>query len=253
MKSNDFNAICSNDLNFLPSKAEIERRRRARMNASLDKLKMFHLIKSPTIESKFEKIETLNLTIKYLQSISNDQRRGSEKTAYTGFKDGFETAQKAVTSFIYHRCPSSISSSLVASVNAELSAVFDQSFKSMNWLRSVYGNNATGEKQSSAKKPKKPEMNLPQFGRQSSSSLLQLYSSPVSHSHNIPPIFESPESAYTNQSLLSLLSLSTMSSSSSPSSSSLSAKGSDENLDQSNSTAEFVCITCDGNCICNRN
>ncbi|VDN86239.1 unnamed protein product [Brugia pahangi] len=60
------------------SKAEIERRRRARMNASLDKLKMFHLIKSPTIESKFEKIETLNLTIKYLQSISNDQRRGTD-------------------------------------------------------------------------------------------------------------------------------------------------------------------------------
>ncbi|EJW73297.1 hypothetical protein WUBG_15798, partial [Wuchereria bancrofti] len=50
------------------SKAEIERRRRARMNASLDKLKMFHLIKSPKIESKLEKIETLDLTIKYLQS-----------------------------------------------------------------------------------------------------------------------------------------------------------------------------------------
>ncbi|EJW80718.1 helix-loop-helix DNA-binding domain-containing protein, partial [Wuchereria bancrofti] len=221
------------------SKAEIERRRRARMNASLDKLKMFHLIKSPKIESKLEKIETLDLTIKYLQSVSNDQRRGSEKAAYMGFKDGFQAAQKAITSFIYHRCPPSISSSLVASVNAELSTVFDQSFKSMNWLRSVYGNNATGEKQSSAKAP---EMNLPQFGRQSASSLLQLHSSPIYHSHNIPPLFESPESACTNQSLS--LSLSTISSSS--------AKGSEENSNELNNTAEFVCVTCEGNCICNK-
>lgn len=46
------------------------------MNASLDQLKMFHLIKSPKVESKLEKIEILDLTIKYLQSVSNDQRRG---------------------------------------------------------------------------------------------------------------------------------------------------------------------------------
>lgn len=64
---------------------------------------------------------------------------GLEKVAYVGFKDGFQAAQKAITSFIYNRCCTSISSPLVASVNAELASVFDQSFKSMKWLRFVYG------------------------------------------------------------------------------------------------------------------
>ncbi|EFO25289.1 helix-loop-helix DNA-binding domain-containing protein [Loa loa] len=223
------------------SKAEIERRRRARMNASLDQLKMFHLIKSPKIESKLEKIEILDLTIKYLRSVGNDQRQGAEKMAYTGFKDGFQAAQKVITSFIYNRCHSSVSSPLVASINAELASVFDQSFKSMNWLRFVYGNDDKGREQSSSANT--PKMNLSQFGRQSANFISQLHSTPIFHSYSIPPSFESPESAYSNQSLSQSLSLST---------SSTSAKGSDESLNESNNTTEFVCVTCEENCLCDK-
>ncbi|CAG9535135.1 unnamed protein product [Cercopithifilaria johnstoni] len=238
MKSDELAAASSSDFNSFPSKAEIERRRRARMNASLDQLKMFHLIKSPKIGSKLEKIEVLDLTIKYLQSVSNDQKKGSEKMSYMGFKDGFQAAQKATTSFIYNWCYPSISSSLVASINAELASVFDQSFKSMKWLRSVYGSNVKQGNQSSSVNT--AEMNLSQFGRQS-------YSTPIFHLHNIPPLFESPESASSNQSLSQSLSLSAKTSSLS------SAKGSDESLNESNSTGEFVCVTCEGNCHCKKN
>uniref|UniRef100_A0A0R3RGR8 BHLH domain-containing protein n=1 Tax=Elaeophora elaphi TaxID=1147741 RepID=A0A0R3RGR8_9BILA len=245
MKSGDFAVTSSSDFSSLLSKAEIERRRRARMNASLAQLKMFHLINSPKIESKLEKIEILNLTIKYLQSVSDDQRRGSEKTAFMGFKDGFQAAQKATTSFIYNRCCPSISSPLVASVNAELASVFDQSFKSLKWLRSVYGNNVERGNQSSPANNR--EMNSSQFGRQMTSFLPQSHSTPISHSFNIPPLFESPESTSSNQSL-------SLSFSFSSSSSSLSvAKDSDESANKSNKNAEFICVTCEGRCFCNKN
>lgn len=62
----------------LQNKAEIERRRRARMNASFDQLKMFHLLQTPKIETKLEKVEILSLTVKYLQAISRcEQRKGN--------------------------------------------------------------------------------------------------------------------------------------------------------------------------------
>lgn len=69
----------------------------------------------------------------------------AEKMAYLGFKDGFQEAQKVTTSFIYNQYHPSISSPLVASINAKLASIFDQSFKSMNWLRSVYGNDFKGQ------------------------------------------------------------------------------------------------------------
>ncbi|KAM3727511.1 Transcription factor [Dirofilaria immitis] len=191
MKSDSSTVIDSSDSNFFVSKAEIERRRRARMNASLDQLKMFHLIRSPTIESKMEKIEILDLTIKYLQSIDSDQRKEAEKMAYLGFKNGFQEAQKVTTSFIYSQYHPSISSPLVASINAQFASVFDQSFKSMNWLRPVYGNNVKGRKQTSSINTS--ETNLPEVRRQSTSFLPQSHSTPIFHPKTIPPLFESPE------------------------------------------------------------
>ncbi|VDK83759.1 unnamed protein product [Litomosoides sigmodontis] len=248
------------------NKAEIERRRRARMNASLNQLKMFHLVKSPKLESKLEKIEILDLTIQYLLQIvfwlaryresslsdiqlfaSYPRALESEKMAYAGFRDGFQAAQKATTSFIYNRCHPSISSPLVASVNAELASVFDQSFKSMKWLRSIYGSNVTRENQHSSAST--TEMNFPQFGQQLATNFIpQSHSTPIIHLHNIPPLFESPESASSNQSLSHSLSLSAAS----LTLSSAAAKESEESLDESNSTAEFICIICEGTCHCSK-
>lgn len=90
------------------------------------------------------------------------------------------------------------------------------------------------------------EMNFPQFRQQSANFIPQSHSTPIFHPHNIPPLFESPESASSNQSLSHSLSLSTISSSAAA------AKGSDESLDKSNATVEFICITCEGSCHCNK-
>lgn len=62
--------------NILQSKAEIERRRRARMNGYLDQLKMYHLTQNPNTESKLEKIDIMDLTIKHLQNVGNEQSKG---------------------------------------------------------------------------------------------------------------------------------------------------------------------------------
>ncbi|VDK86521.1 unnamed protein product [Onchocerca ochengi] len=140
--------------------------------------------------------------------------------AYLGFKDGFQEAQKVTTSFIYNQYHPSISSPLVASINAKLASIFDQSFKSMNWLRSVYGNDFKGRKQSSSS-ANSSEINSPQVGRNSTNFLPQSHSTPIFHPRAIPPLFESPES---NQSLSLSFSLS---------SSLSSAKENEENWNES--------------------
>uniref|UniRef100_A0A915PLA4 BHLH domain-containing protein n=1 Tax=Setaria digitata TaxID=48799 RepID=A0A915PLA4_9BILA len=231
--------VSSSDPNLVLSKAEIERRRRARMNASLDQLKMFHLMKTPRPEAKLEKIEILDLTIKYLQSVGNEQTKEAEKFAYAGFRGGFQAAQKAAASFIYSSYHPAISSPLVASFNAELTSVFDQYFKSMNWIRPVHGVDIQRGEQLSL--INNSQINWNQSERSSIIFQPQSHSTPIFHPHNIPPpLFESPESSYSSQSL---------------SLSSVTTKVSSEDLDESSndiSSAQFICVTCEGNCRCTK-
>ncbi|KAM3727512.1 Transcription factor [Dirofilaria immitis] len=200
MKSDSSTVIDSSDSNFFVSKAEIERRRRARMNASLDQLKMFHLIRSPTIESKMEKIEILDLTIKYLQSIDSDQRKGRDSVVWTvirsidliSYRRSFQYYAEQVV--LAKRNSVKSRKDGIFRIQEWISGsteVFDQSFKSMNWLRPVYGNNVKGRKQTSSINTS--ETNLPEVRRQSTSFLPQSHSTPIFHPKTIPPLFESPE------------------------------------------------------------
>ncbi|VDO82469.1 unnamed protein product [Onchocerca flexuosa] len=99
----------------------------------------------------------------------------------------------------------------------------------------------SGRKQSSSTNIS--EINSPQIGRNSTNFLPQSQSTPIFHPRTIPPLFESPES---NQSFSLSLSLS---------SSSSSAKENEENWNESSNvsnTKEFICVTCEGNCCCNK-
>ncbi|VDN03198.1 unnamed protein product [Thelazia callipaeda] len=228
------------DLITVKSKAEIERRRRARMNSSMQELKILCLAKYPKSNAKIGKTDVLKMTVKLLIEIGSDERKGAEKMAFQGFQTGFETAQQMTTSYIYSLFHSDISSPIVASLNAFLAQLSDKSLKSMKWLRSVYEvTKNKDEKQSSVNST--PTTNSQTPVQRGLKLLSELTPDHISH---IPPLFESPESnGVLNSSSFSDLAHSI---SSFPSLSNLGAF----TLSESNENSEAICVTCEGICNC---
>lgn len=77
---------------------------------------------------------------RFFNNISSE----AEKAAFRGFKEGFEAARTATASFFYRWLDPAMSAPMVAALNATLTSKFDETHKSLRWLRFVYPKDEKG-------------------------------------------------------------------------------------------------------------
>lgn len=156
-----------------------------------------------------------------------------------------------------------MSAPMVAALNATLTSKFDETHKSLGWLRFVYPKDEKG-KECSPEQDLRMATNLKlDKARKTTNSAPAMHSTPVHRVWNVPPVFETPGSVRSNLSVF----VEEAEESKTEVVNAIDNNGGsdDDGVNGDNHVVDFsdnnsddgtpgvICVTCEGNCYCTEN